>query len=100
MRDGANARESIKDKNGDTVVDLVPADDPETLALIRKARAQASLAREDVVDGTHRWLRFSCTFLTVIYVQMTMTTKTAPALVQTKTNGILINRKNGRYSVD
>lgn len=64
MRDGVDAQGSIKDKNGDTVVDLVPGDDPETLALIRKARAQASLAREDVVDGTHRSLRFPCTILT------------------------------------
>lgn len=44
---------SIKDKNGDTAADLVPSSDKETAALIRKARAQASIAQEDVVDGAN-----------------------------------------------
>jgi uncharacterized protein len=43
--------DSIKDKYGDTALDLVPANDKETSALIRKARAQATISREDVVDG-------------------------------------------------
>lgn len=46
----AGADLNIKDKNGDTAADLVPSSDKETAALIRKARAQASIAQEDVVD--------------------------------------------------
>lgn len=46
----AGADTYIKDKNGDTAADLVSGGDPEILELIRKARAQASIAREDVVD--------------------------------------------------
>lgn len=42
---------SIKDKNGDTALDLVPSSDTNTISLIRKARAQATISREDVVDG-------------------------------------------------
>ncbi|KAJ7053878.1 ankyrin repeat-containing domain protein [Mycena amicta] len=45
---GADTR--IKDKNGDTVVDLVPADDLDIHALIRKARAQAAVSLEDVAS--------------------------------------------------
>ncbi|EKM61857.1 uncharacterized protein PHACADRAFT_204990 [Phanerochaete carnosa HHB-10118-sp] len=46
----AGADTFIKDKNGETAVDLIPSDDKETPALIRKARAQATRAQEDVVD--------------------------------------------------
>ncbi|GJE98853.1 ankyrin repeat domain-containing protein [Phanerochaete sordida] len=46
----AGADTFIKDKNGETVVDLVPDEDKETLALIRRARAQATRSQEDVVN--------------------------------------------------
>ncbi|KAJ7207500.1 ankyrin repeat-containing domain protein [Mycena pura] len=45
---GADIR--IKDKNGDTALDLLPADDTEIRALVRKAQAQASVSRDDVAS--------------------------------------------------
>ncbi|KAJ6601103.1 ankyrin repeat-containing domain protein [Mycena vulgaris] len=45
---GADTR--IKDKNGDTVLDTLPADDTEIHALIRKAQAQASFSQDDVAS--------------------------------------------------
>ena len=47
--DGAFCR--IKDKNGETALDLVPTDDTETRALFRKAAAERSRAREEVVGA-------------------------------------------------
>lgn len=41
----------IKDKEGDTALDLVPASDTKILALIRKSRAQASFSADDVASG-------------------------------------------------
>ncbi|KAI5822273.1 ankyrin [Schizophyllum commune Tattone D] len=46
---GADTR--IKDKNGETALDLVPTDDTETRALFRKAAAERSRAREEVVES-------------------------------------------------
>ncbi|KAH9486069.1 Ankyrin repeat-containing protein [Psilocybe cubensis] len=48
----AGADTSIKDKNGETVIDLLPADDTKLRALIRKHQAQATISRDDVAsDG-------------------------------------------------
>ncbi|ETW86673.1 hypothetical protein HETIRDRAFT_308219, partial [Heterobasidion irregulare TC 32-1] len=46
----AGANLSIKDKNGDTPLDLVSDDDKDVRALIRKAQAQASISASDVAD--------------------------------------------------
>ncbi|KAJ7239750.1 ankyrin repeat-containing domain protein [Mycena haematopus] len=45
---GADTR--IKDKNGDTALDYVSADDTEIRTLIRKSQAQASVTQEDVAS--------------------------------------------------
>ncbi|KAI0333987.1 ankyrin [Cubamyces sp. BRFM 1775] len=45
---GADTR--IKDKNGETVLDLVPPEDTEIRALLRKSQAQASISHDDVAD--------------------------------------------------
>ncbi|KAH9897668.1 ankyrin [Cubamyces lactineus] len=45
---GADTR--IKDKNGETALDLVPPEDTEIRALLRKAQAQASISHDDVAD--------------------------------------------------
>jgi len=48
----AGADTSIKDKNGETVIDLLPEDDVKLRALLRKSQAQASVSRADVAsDG-------------------------------------------------
>jgi hypothetical protein len=41
----------IKDKNGQTALDLVPTSDTTLRALIRKHQAQASVAASDIVRG-------------------------------------------------
>ncbi|KAF8971792.1 hypothetical protein BDZ97DRAFT_1785164 [Flammula alnicola] len=42
----------IKDKNGETAIDLIPLDDTKLRALIRKHQAQASVSRDDIAsDG-------------------------------------------------
>ncbi|KAJ6479216.1 ankyrin repeat-containing domain protein [Mycena vitilis] len=46
----AGADTSIKDKNGETVLDLLSADDTEIRALIRKAQAQATISQDDVAS--------------------------------------------------
>ncbi|KAF7340908.1 Ankyrin [Mycena sanguinolenta] len=46
----AGADTSIKDKNGDTALDYVSADDTEIRALIRKSQAQASVSQADVAS--------------------------------------------------
>ncbi|KII93121.1 hypothetical protein PLICRDRAFT_26452 [Plicaturopsis crispa FD-325 SS-3] len=46
----AGADTSIKDKEGDTVLDLVPANDTEIRPLLRKAQAGASVSKDDVVS--------------------------------------------------
>ncbi|KAJ7083355.1 ankyrin repeat-containing domain protein [Mycena belliarum] len=45
---GADTR--IKDKNGETVLDILPADDTEIRGLIRKAQAQATISQDDVAS--------------------------------------------------
>ncbi|KAJ7146426.1 ankyrin repeat-containing domain protein [Mycena epipterygia] len=45
---GADTR--IKDKNGETVSDLLSEDDTDIRALIRKAQAQASVSHDDVAS--------------------------------------------------
>jgi len=40
----------MKDKNGNTVLDIVPTDDVEIRNLIRKSQAQASISRDDIAD--------------------------------------------------
>ncbi|KAI0066521.1 ankyrin [Artomyces pyxidatus] len=45
---GADTR--IKDKEGDTPLDYVPADDTEIRALIRKAQAQSSVSQADIAS--------------------------------------------------
>ncbi|KIM47381.1 hypothetical protein M413DRAFT_439062 [Hebeloma cylindrosporum] len=48
----AGADTSIKDKNGETVIDLLPTDDTKLRALIRKHQAKTSVSRDDVAsDG-------------------------------------------------
>ena len=42
---------SIRDKNKETVLDIVPAQDTELRALIRKNQAQASISKHDVASG-------------------------------------------------
>ncbi|KAI0095191.1 ankyrin repeat-containing domain protein [Irpex rosettiformis] len=46
----AGADTTIKDKEGDTALDLVPADDEKILTLIRKSRAQASFSADDIAS--------------------------------------------------
>jgi uncharacterized protein len=42
---------SIKDKNGDTPMDLLKPDDHELRSLMRKSQAQASVSHNDIVNG-------------------------------------------------
>src|ERR1700677_5103253 len=44
---------SIRDKNRQTVLDIIPAQDMELRGLIRKYQAQASISKHDVVSGEH-----------------------------------------------
>ena len=44
---------SIRDKNQENVLDIIPAQDMELRALIRKYQAQASLSKYDVASGEH-----------------------------------------------
>jgi ankyrin repeat protein len=46
----AGANTKIKDKNGDTVLDLLRADDTEIRALIRKAEADATVVQDDIAS--------------------------------------------------
>jgi ankyrin repeat protein len=46
----AGADTNIKDKNGDTVLDLLRANDTEIRALIRKAQADAAVSRDDIAS--------------------------------------------------
>jgi hypothetical protein len=46
---------SIRNKFGQTILDLLPIDDIVVRPLVRKAQQEASLAREEVVDGIY-WL--------------------------------------------
>ncbi|TFY65699.1 hypothetical protein EVG20_g5385 [Dentipellis fragilis] len=45
---GADTR--IKDKNGDTVLDLLTADDEDIKTLIRKSQAQSAVSMDDIVS--------------------------------------------------
>ncbi|OBZ79804.1 hypothetical protein A0H81_01307 [Grifola frondosa] len=51
----AGAETKIKDKHGETALDLVSPNDVEIRALMRKVQAQASISRDDVASG-------ACTF--------------------------------------
>ncbi len=44
----------IKDKNGETPLDLVPPEDTKLRSLFRKSQAQASIAQSDVANGEQR----------------------------------------------
>ena len=44
---------SIRDKNHETVLDIIPAEDTELRALIRKYQAKASVSQDDVANGKH-----------------------------------------------
>ncbi|KAH8099456.1 ankyrin repeat-containing domain protein [Cristinia sonorae] len=46
----AGADVKIKDKNGDTALDVVPSSDTELRAAIRKAQASASVSNDDFAD--------------------------------------------------
>ncbi|KAJ3508272.1 hypothetical protein NLJ89_g5849 [Agrocybe chaxingu] len=46
----AGADITIKDKNGETALDLLSLDDTKTRDLIRKSQAQASISRDDIAD--------------------------------------------------
>ena len=41
----------LKDKNGSTVLDIVPADDTEVRTMIRKAQASSSVSHADIASG-------------------------------------------------
>ena len=45
---------SIKNKHGETVLDLLSPDDP-LRAVIRKSQAQATLANDDIASGELTW---------------------------------------------
>ena len=44
---------SIRDKNQETVLDIIPPQDTELRALIRKYQAKASVSKNDVASGRH-----------------------------------------------
>jgi hypothetical protein len=44
---------SIKNKNRETVLEIIPAQDTELRALIRKYQAKASVSKDDVASGKH-----------------------------------------------
>ncbi|KAK0234166.1 ankyrin repeat-containing domain protein [Armillaria fumosa] len=46
----AGADTSIRDKFGETALDLVPSEDTEVRALFRKAQAQASISQDDIAS--------------------------------------------------
>lgn len=46
----AGADTSIKDKNGETVIDLLPIDDKKLRALIRKHQAKTNISQDDVAS--------------------------------------------------
>ncbi|KAK0224756.1 hypothetical protein EDD85DRAFT_778256 [Armillaria nabsnona] len=46
----AGADTSIRDKFGETALDLVPSEDTEVRALFRKAQAQASIFQDDIAN--------------------------------------------------
>ncbi|KAK0209200.1 ankyrin repeat-containing domain protein [Desarmillaria ectypa] len=46
----AGANTSIRDKFGETALDLVPSEDTEVRALFRKAQAQASISPDDIAS--------------------------------------------------
>lgn len=46
----AGADTSIKDKNGDTAMDLVSPADEDIRAMIRRAQAEAAVSQDDIVD--------------------------------------------------
>ena len=51
----------IKDKHGETAFDLLRDDDTEIRQLMRKARAQNSVSRADIANGTLPASRFIVT---------------------------------------
>ena len=44
---------SIRDKNQETALDIIPAQDTELRALFRKYQAKASVSKHDVASGKH-----------------------------------------------
>ncbi|KAF9469525.1 ankyrin repeat-containing domain protein [Collybia nuda] len=46
----AGADTSIKDKNGETVLDIIPLDDTVLRGLIRKSQAQSSVSKDDIAS--------------------------------------------------
>ncbi|KAI0937476.1 hypothetical protein AcV5_005378 [Taiwanofungus camphoratus] len=46
----AGADMTIKDRHGQTAFDLLPPDDVETRALMRKAQAEASISHDDIAE--------------------------------------------------
>jgi hypothetical protein len=75
---------SIRDKNGDTILDLLRPEDTEILRLIRKAKAQASVSKADIVDGALRLFHVNSRILWYIN-QTTRKTAIILALGQSRT---------------
>lgn len=46
-----HSENSIKDKNGETVLDMIPLDDMVLRGLIRKSQAQSSVSKDDIASG-------------------------------------------------
>lgn len=42
---------SIRDKSGATALDVAPKDDPEVVGMIKRARLEATLSKDDIADG-------------------------------------------------
>lgn len=76
----------IKDKNGETVFDLVSPEDTEIRTLLRKSQAQASISKDDVADG--EVVRYaSHTVCLCGFIQMTTTMRESiPARDRTRSN--------------
>lgn len=65
----------IKDKEGDTVTDILRPDKPddkEILALIRKAQAQNTISHNDIADGEYNLVANLSIILTTFSQKMTM----------------------------
>jgi uncharacterized protein len=55
------ARFRIRDKNGDTAIDLIPKTDAKLAALVRKSQAHASISNGDIANGMFYCVRsISC----------------------------------------
>ena len=58
----------IKDKNGETVMDLVSPKDTEIRAMLRKSQTQASISHDDVANGEPYRLRIECLCLSSQFI--------------------------------